>query len=117
MNDGRKQEVENRINQIVDTVEKYTRTERHIEQNQDIISSEQMKHAEEIQNARRREIDTLKDKIVYGDNYKEDEQQNIIDNMTNAAGYIKNNGENMSTKDLNNIKDKQANRKDQLETF
>ncbi|MBK1812435.1 hypothetical protein JHL18_17555 [Clostridium sp. YIM B02505] len=117
MNDGRKQEVENRIDQIVDTVEKYTRTERHIEQNQDIISSEQLEHAKEIQNARKREIDTLKDKIVYGDNYKEDEQQNIIDNMINAAGYIKNNGEDMSEKDLNNIKDKQANRKDQLETF
>jgi hypothetical protein len=117
MDDGRRHEIENRINQIVDTVEKYTRTERHLEQNLDIISDDQLEHTEKIQNARKREIDTLKDKIVYGDNYKEDEEQNIIDNMINSAGYIKNNADNMPKKNLENLLEKQENRKDQLETF
>ncbi|WP_128211478.1 hypothetical protein [Clostridium manihotivorum] len=117
MNDGRRHEIENRIDQIVDTVEKYTRTERHLEQNLDIISDDQLEHTEKIQNARKREIDTLKDKIVYGDNYKEDEEQNIIDNMINSAGYIKNNGDNMPKENLKNLLEKQENRKDHLETF
>ena len=112
--EGRKQETANRVNELVDLVEAHTRTERHLEQHSDIASPEQVEHAEKIQDEREEQISKLKSKIVYGDGGPTDEVENLEKNITFAEGYMDHNADHMNKKDLENLKDKEENRRDTL---
>ncbi|GIM28543.1 hypothetical protein CPJCM30710_12090 [Clostridium polyendosporum] len=107
-------EIKNQVNQIIETVENYTRTQRHLEQNQDITSEEQKHQADRIQNERREEINNLTNKVVYGDNYNVNDKENLKENYEKAQTYMKYNAEHMSSEDLSNLKEKQMNRKEHL---
>jgi hypothetical protein len=112
--EGRKQETANRVNELVDLVEAHTRTERHLEQHSDIASPEQVEHAEKVQDEREEQISKLKSKIVYGDGGPTDEVENLEKNITFAEGYMDHNADHMNKKDLENLKDKEENRRDTL---
>jgi hypothetical protein len=113
-NEGLKQETANRVNELIDLVETKTRTERHLEQHSDIASPEQVRHAEKLQDEREEQISKLKSKIVYGDGGPSDEVENLEKRITFADGYMDHNADHMNKKDLENLKDKQENRKDTL---
>lgn len=111
-------ENERRVENLIDIVENKTRTERHLEQHSDIGDPDRLDHAKEIQDAREEQIDNLKNTIVYGNNSKNDTKDqisNLKDNYTFAEGYINHNGDHMSDKAYNNLKEKQKNRKEQLD--
>lgn len=115
--EGRKQETANRVNELIDLVETKTRTERHLEQHSDIGSPERIKHAEELQREREEQISKLKSKIVYGDGGPTDQVENLERKITFAEGYMNHNADHMNKEDLENLKDKQENRKDTLNTL
>ena len=111
-------ENERRVENLIDIVENKTRTDRHLEQHSDIGDPDRLDHAKEIQDARNTQIENLKNAIVYGNNSKndtEDQISNLKDNYTFAEGYINHNGDHMSDKAYNNLKKKQENRKEQLD--
>lgn len=112
--ENQKIENKNRINQIVNTAEKYTRTERHLEQYSDIGSEENLNKAREIQNKRKQDIEELTNRIVYGQNINQDEYNNLVENYASTEGYIENNAENMSEEDYKAISEKQKNRQEKI---
>ena len=107
-------ERESRINEMINLVEKHTRTERHLEQHSDISSPKHIEHAQRLQNIREENISNLKDKIVYGDGGPTNEKENIIKNMKFTGGYIKNNLGSMNDEQMENMKKAQVNRQDSL---
>lgn len=112
-----KNETENRVSEIIDTVKEYTRSERHMEQNEDIISEEQKERFKEIQNERGERIENLTNKIVYGESYTQNEVENLEENYERAENYLKNNKEHMSSDDYNNLKEKQIKRQEQMNNY
>ena len=115
MNKNSKRENESRIEQLIDVVEKHTRTERHLEQYSDISSPENIANAEKVQKQREEEIDTLKNLVAYGNDYYNDDVENLKGNYEKTKGYMHYNASHMSNKDLNNLEEKQKNRKEQLD--
>lgn len=107
-------EKENRIDELINLVEKNTRTERHLEQHSDISSPSSLDSAKEIQSVRKENIENLKNKIVYDDGGPTDERENLVKNMAFTAGYIENNADHMNDEQLKNMKEKQKNRKEKL---
>ncbi|WP_027623110.1 hypothetical protein [Clostridium lundense] len=107
-------EKENRIDELINLVEKNTRTERHLEQHSDISSPSRLESAKELLNTRQENIETLKDKIIYDDGGPTDERENLVKNMAFTEGYIEHNSDHMSNEQLQNMKEKQQNRKDKL---
>lgn len=115
MNKNSKRENESRIEQLIDVVEKHTRTERHLEQYSDISSPENIVNAEKVQKQREEEINTLKNLVAYGDDYYNDDVENLKGNYEKTKEYMHYNASHMSNKDLNNLEEKQKNRKEQLD--
>lgn len=111
------QEKFNRINELENVVEKHTRTERHLEQHSDIANDASTHNAEEKQKKRENEIHSLENKIINGDGGPTNERENLEKNIRYGEGYINHNAENMNQADLENLKDKQENRKDTLNTL
>lgn len=105
---------ENRIEQLINTVENYTRTERHLEQHSDIGDPERLERATDVQNRRHSEIDHLKDNIVYGNESSINSLHNLRENYEDTEEYIDNYGSEMDEEALKNIQKKQANRLDTL---
>ncbi|MEW9096834.1 MAG: hypothetical protein AB2417_17295 [Clostridiaceae bacterium] len=112
-----KREKENRVDEMIDLVEKHTRTERHLEQYEDISSPENIEAAKELQNIREESISNLKDKLVYGEGGPTNEAENIIQNMKYTGGYIKENLGSMNDAQLENMKKKQNDRQEQLNSI
>jgi hypothetical protein len=116
----RAQELENerRVENLIDIVDNKTRTDRHLEQHSDIGDPDRLDHAHEVQHEREEQIENLKEKIVYGDNVKNDTESqlnSLKDNYTFAEGYIDHNGDHMDEKAFQNLKKKQENRKEQMD--
>lgn len=111
-------ENEHRIDQLVDVVEKHTRTERHLEQYSNIGNPENREHAREIQKKREEEINTLKNIIAYGDDKSQDTVTDELDNLEKnyiyAEGYLEHNDEHMPKEDMKNLKEKQENRREKM---
>lgn len=107
-------EKENRIDELINLVEKNTRTERHLEQHSDICSPSRLESAQELHNTRQDNIENLKDKIIYEDGGPTDERENLVKNMAFTEGYIEHNSNHMSNEQLQNMKEKQKNRKEKL---
>lgn len=123
MNNGRGDnkglENERRINHLVNLVERSTRTERHLEEHSDISSSkENIKHAKEIQNERKDQIENLKNLIAYGDDYSREKQiKNTEKRFMYTEGYLNNNADHMDDNSFKKAKERQENRKEQLDSY
>lgn len=113
-NEQKERQVEN----LVNLVEKHTRTERHLEQYSDIGSREGKERAREKQDVREAEMENLKDKIVSNNNESKVEQvPNLADNYKGAQIYMEENYEKMSEERLRNMQNRQQHRKDQIESL
>lgn len=113
-NEQKERQVEN----LVNLVEKHTRTERHLEQYSDIGSREGKERAREKQDVREAEMENLKDKIVSNNTESKVEQvQNLTDNYKGAQIYMEENYEKMSDERLRNMQNRQQHRKDQIESL
>ncbi|WP_291574033.1 hypothetical protein [Clostridium sp. UBA4548] len=111
MNKNNMEEMKNRVGELENLMDSYVRTERHLEQHSDIASKNQIHHAHEIQKERSEQIENLENKIAYGNNSGNNELENAKANYEKTEKYISYNGDHMSTAQLNNIKEKQKNRK------
>lgn len=108
----------NKVNELENVIEKYTRTERHLEQHSDIANTESIEQAKEKQKEREEKIETLESKIINGEGgSKRTEAENLEKNIRYGEGYLNHNSENMNQHDLENLKDKQENRKDTLNSL
>jgi hypothetical protein len=115
--EGRKthEEVQSRrINQLIDLVEKHTRTERHLEQYSGITELEKLKHALAIQESREQEIAHLKELIVHGNHGNGKERENIERNFIYTNRYLDHYRGKMDESTLQHTIEKQQHRKDQL---
>lgn len=113
-NNNKEQQVDNLMN----LVEKHTRTERHLEQYSHIGSEENKNRAREKQDVREQEMDNLKSKIVSNNNESKYEQvQNLTNNYRSAQAYMEDNQNNIPEQNLQNMQRKQDNRKKQIENL
>ena len=113
-NEQKERQVEN----LVNLVEKHTRTERHLEQYSHIGSEEGKDRAREKQDIREGEIDKLKNKIVSDNNESKIEQVQILtDNYKGAQIYMEQNYEKMPEERLRNMEERQQHRKEQIENL
>lgn len=110
-----KLENRNRIEQIITTTENYVRTERHLEQHSDIGNQQSIQHAKDIQKRRIEDIERLKNKIVYGENFNQDEYNNLVENYASTKEYLEHNGEKMDEDDYNSLLEKQKHREEKLQ--
>ena len=116
MNIQNSDENERRIDQLENIVEKKTRTERHLEQNVDIPRSEQnMNHINKVQQERNEEISNLKNIIVNGEHSNNDQLKNTEKRYQYTEGYLNHNADHMSKDTLDNTKEKQRHRKEQID--
>ncbi|MCT8978084.1 hypothetical protein N4T77_15950 [Clostridium sp. CX1] len=99
-----------RIDQLIDTVENYTRTERHLEQYSHIGDPKNKAHARDIQCAREAEIQHLKNEIVYGAEYDDHPLENLKENYEDTKEYLDHFGNRLDSKTLANVEEKQKNR-------
>lgn len=116
MNERQKKEQANRVDQLINLVEKHTRTERHLEQHSDISDPESLESAEEIQRKREEGIDNLKNIIAYGE-HENDEIENLKRNIKYTEGYLDHNKDHMDDETLENTIEKQKHRKEQLDSL
>lgn len=113
-NEQKERQVEN----LVNLIEKHTRTERHLEQYSHIGSEEGKERAREKQDIREEEIDKLKNKIISDNTESKVEQvKNLTDNYKGAQIYMEENYEKMSDERLKNMQNRQQNRKGQIENL
>lgn len=110
---------ERRVNHLVNLIEKSTRTRRHLEEHSDISKSqENIEHAKQIQNERKNQIDNLKNIIAYGDaSSKEKHMKNTEKRFLYTEGYLNNNADHMDEETFRKAKEKQENRKEQLDSY
>lgn len=99
-----------RIDQLIDTVENYTRTERHLEQYSHIGDPKNKAHARDVQCAREAEIQHLKNEIVYGAEYDDHPLENLKENYEDTKEYLDHFGNRLDSKTLANVEEKQKNR-------
>ena len=66
-----------RVDNLINLVENKTRTERHLEQHSDIGDPDRLKHVYEVQEAREEQIKDIKTAIAYGDDAKNDTQDQL----------------------------------------
>lgn len=112
------QNKEGQVENLVNLVEKHTRTERHLEQYSHIGSEEGKERAREKQNVREGEIDKLKNKLTSNNNESKIEQvQNLADNYKGAQIYMEENYEKMPEERLRNMQNRQEHRKDQIDSL
>ena len=107
------------VDNLINLVERHTRTERHLEQYSKIGDPKFKEMAEDKQKIREEQIESLKGKLT-GESDKisaEKHFENLVENYENSAGYVKNNGDNMSKDDLQNIYKKQSNRREQMQNL
>ncbi|SHI02810.1 hypothetical protein [Clostridium grantii] len=104
----------NRIDEIISTTEAYTRTERHLEQHSDINEPDNIRHTKEIQEKRKRDVENLKNKIVFGETFGESEYENLLENYAATEEYIEKNSDNLDKNSLKSLKRKQENREEKM---
>ena len=105
---------------LINTVEKHTRTTRHLEQYSDIGNPEYKDLAREKQDLREKQITELKEQIIdpKPDTLsKNDHLQNLKETYESSEGYIKNNQDHMDSNMLKDLQNKQENRKSEIENL
>lgn len=120
-NNAREQEKKDRkLDNLINIVEKHTRTERHLEQYSHIGSHENKENAREKQELREKQINELKEQLSGSDKKgftPEEQIENLKENYQFGEGYIESNKEHMNPEDLQNLETKQENRKIQMENL
>lgn len=113
------EENERRVDHLINLVEKHTRTERHLEQYADsgITSPEALDHEKEIQKERESEISNLKNIITSGEHSNNDQLTNVQKQYKFEEGYINHNAEHMNSQALENAKEKQKHREEQIDSL
>lgn len=105
---------EGRIDEVINIVEKHTRTARHLENCGNIIGPEEKAHTKEIQQKREDDIRAIKNKIVYGTSESIDEMSNIREKLKYSEGYLNNNFDIMNPEDRENLEAHIKNRREKL---
>ncbi|MCX7950849.1 MAG: hypothetical protein N2594_02725 [Clostridiales bacterium] len=108
-----------RVDQLIDLVEKHTRTERHLEEHSNITDLDEIKYVLELQKEREHQIKHLRNLIAFGrdeDFYKR-EVENIEKNLTYTEHYLDHNKHNMDEFTLEKTIEKQEHRREQLENL
>lgn len=106
---------ERRIEELLNINNRYVRTERHLEQHSDIADPENVKHSEEIQQERLKQMENLKNIIAYGEHQQEDQVENLKRNLEYTDGYLNHNAHKMDKETLEKTLEKQEHRKEQLD--
>ena len=104
----------NRIAELENLVESYTRTERHLEENFDIASPDKIIEALSKQAEREDNIEILEEKLISGNKPNSNELEGLEKNLNFARGYMHNNKEHIDGISLENMKIKQQNRQDEM---
>lgn len=117
----REQEKKDRkLDNLINIVENHTRTERHLEQYSDIGDPSHKENARDKQNLREKQIDELKDQLTGNEQNAPTQKQQLEDLKENyqfGEGYIESNKNHMSQEDLQNLEQKQENRKIQIDNL
>ena len=108
---------EKRIDQLMNLVDKHTRTERHLEQHSDIATPEAIAHSKEVQKEREQEIHNLKNVIAHGKHINVDEVTNLQRNYEFTNSYIAANENRMDSETLQRTKEKQENRAEHMDNI
>ena len=111
------QKKENQVDNLMNLVERHTRTERHLEQYSEIGSKENKQRAREKQDIREEEMNNLKSKLVNENETKTELYENLAENYTRAQSYMEDNYENISPERLQNMQTRQNNRREQMENL
>lgn len=105
------------VDNLMNLVERHTRTERHLEQYSEIGSKEDKQRAREKQDIREEEMQNLKNKIINPNETKIEQVQNLSENYKKAQAYMEDNYENISEERLQNMQERQDNRREQIENL
>lgn len=117
----RQQEKKDRkLDNLINIVENHTRTQRHLEQYSEIGDPKHKENAKDKQNLREKQIDELKDQLIGNEQNAPTQKQQLEDVKENyqfGEGYIKSNKDHMSQEDLENLEQRQENRKIQIDNL
>jgi len=111
------QKKENQVDNLMNLVERHTRTERHLEQYSEIGSKGNKQRAREKQDIREDEMNNLKSKLVNENETKAEQYENLAENYQRAQSYMEDNYENISPERLQNMQTRQTNRREQMENL
>ena len=111
------QKKENQLDNLINLVERHTRTERHLEQYSEIGDKDSKQRAREKQDIREDEMNNLKSKLVDENETKTEQYQNLEENYKRAQSYMEDNYENISEERLQNMQERQNNRREQIESL
>jgi len=112
-----KEETENRLDSLINVVEKRERTERHLEEYSDKKDAERLEPSRRLQDIRNEEIENIKNNITGNQSHNTDEFDNLKRNYESTQNYMENNSDHMSDSDIKNLKEKQQNRKEELDNY
>ena len=106
---------ERRVEELLNINNRYVRTERHLEQNSDIASLEQLKYSFELQKDREEKMENLKNLIAYGKHQEDDEKENLEKRIAYTDHYLQHHSGHMDGDALQNTQEKQEHRREHLE--
>lgn len=114
-----KEKKERQLDDLINTVERHTRTERHLEQYSNIGDQYYKDEARKKQSVREKQIVDLKDNILGNTNKLSNQEQfeNLVDNYEASEGYMRNNFNSMDSEQIGNMEKKQQNRRIQMQNM
>ena len=120
MENSEKEEMEKKdrqLDHLINLVENYTRSKRHLEQYSEIGDPKNKQNAREKQQVRAEQIGELKDQIIgkEKDETKKEQLENLKQNYENSKGYIENNLDSMDQQMYDNLEERQKNRRNQIQ--
>lgn len=105
---------EKRIDALLEINNRYVRTERHLEQHANISELDQLKHSIKLQEEREKEMENIKNIIVYGKHDEVTQKDNLKKNIEFTEHYLQHNASSLDETTLQKTKEKQEHRKEQL---
>lgn len=120
MEDFEKEEMEKKdrqLDHLINLVENYTRSKRHLEQYSEIGDPKNKQNAREKQQVREEQIGELKGQIIgkCEETTKIEQLENLKQNYEISKEYIENNLDNMDQEMYDNLEKKQKNRRNQIQ--
>jgi hypothetical protein len=108
---------ERRVEELLNINNRYVRTQRHLEENHDISSLDQLKHSFEIQKDREERMENLKNIIAYDKHDQTNDVEALEKRIEYTDHYLQHNSANMESGTLQNTNEKQEHRREQLKIF
>lgn len=112
--DRYKIEKANRIEALENIIQNHTRTERHLEKFSDINSLEKYSNSIVKQVSREDNIENLEEKILNNGQRYSDNIEDLEKNYNFAKGYMENNKDHMNPQALENMEERQQNRRAEM---